>query len=169
MKKNLNFLIVSSNFYTEISEELLKGAIAKLDQYDVKYRCVNVPGALEIPLAIKYSVEFQKSNKDSDMVDFIDGYVALGCVIRGETSHYDHVCYESIHGIQSIALQYSVAIGNGIITCENKSQARSRARIEGQNKGGLAATAAFKMIEIKNYLESWKFSKIDIREKIINP
>ena len=154
MKKNLNFLIISSNFYTEISEELIKGAIAKLDQYGVKYKCIEVPGALEIPLAIKYSVELQKSKKDSAMVDLIDGYIALGCVIRGETSHYDHVCYESIHGIQSIALRYSVAIGNGIITCENKDQAWSRARADGQNKGGMAASAAFKMIEIKNSLES---------------
>ena len=154
MKKNLNFLIVSSNFYTEISEELLKGATAKLSQYGVQYKCVSVPGALEIPLAIKYSVEYQKSIKDRNKLELIDGYVALGCVIRGETSHYDHVCYESIHGIQSIALEYSVAIGNGIITCENEEQAWARARIDNQDKGGKAAAAAFRMIELKNNLES---------------
>ena len=76
--------------------------------------------------------------------------MALGCVIRGETSHYDHVCFESIHGVQDLALKYSLALGNGILTCENREQAWARAAVDQGNKGGAAASAALELIKIRD-------------------
>ena len=104
---------------------------------------IGSPGALEIPHAIAYA-EAGPQN--------FDGYVALGCVIRGETTHYDYVCQESARAIMDLAVNQQLAIGNGIITVENEDQAWARASKDKKDKGGFAANAALKMIKIRSEL-----------------
>lgn len=135
----MKILIVEAPYYTEISDNLAKGAIAELEAHDAEYERLEVPGALEIPLAIKLAHESGQ----------YDGFLALGCVIRGETTHYDIVCNESARGITLLGIDHHIAIGNGILTCENKDQALERARPERKNKGRDVALAALRMIELK--------------------
>lgn len=133
-------LIVEAPFYEDISDQLFKGATHLLDAVGATYERVIVPGALEIPAAIRYAI-----NKER-----YDGYVALGCVIRGETYHFEIVANESARGLQSLTRQFNAAIGNGILTVENEAQAIARADVAGRNLGGKAAMAAMRMIELKN-------------------
>lgn len=128
------FLVVEARFYEEISDHLFAGAEAALRNAGVSFERIAVPGALEIPAVI--SIANQGASPK------YDGYVALGCVIRGETSHYDTVCSESARGLQALAISFGLAIGNGILTCETWEQAMVRARADEQNKGGGAAEAA---------------------------
>jgi len=107
-----------------------------------------VPGAFEIPAAIRCALEA----RDKDPRRRFDGYVALGCVIRGETTHYDYVCAESARGLQSLALEHGIAIGFGILTVENEAQALARARIDRKDKGGEAARACLAMIDLRRQL-----------------
>lgn len=136
MKK---ILIVQATFYSHISELLLAGAIKKISDRKFEYEIITLPGALEIPAAIAIAETTKK----------YDGYVALGCVIRGETTHYDYVCSESAHGLSLLAIQEKLAIGNGILTVENEAQALERANPTQKDKGGFAANAAIEMIELK--------------------
>jgi 6,7-dimethyl-8-ribityllumazine synthase len=139
-------LIVEARFYPHISDELAKGAIAALEEAGATYERLTVPGAFEIPAAIRFAV------KSMHLVGGrrrYDAYVALGCVIRGETTHYDYVCGESARGLMDLTLEYAVAIGFGILTCENEQQALARARVTEKNKGGDAARAALAMVEVK--------------------
>jgi 6,7-dimethyl-8-ribityllumazine synthase len=140
MKK---ILIVQATFYTHISKLLLDGATKKLDELELEYDILTVPGALEIPATISMAESSKKYG----------AYVALGCVIRGETTHYDYVCAESARGLNDLAIQNKIAIGNGILTVENESQAIARADENKKNKGGFAANAAVEMMKIK---ESFK-------------
>jgi len=146
MSDTPHIMVVEARFYEDIADELVKGAIAELEKDGVSYVRVSVPGALEIPAAIRYAIR---------SMDFFtarrrfDGYVALGCVIRGETTHYDIVCNESARGLQDLALQYTLAVGNGILTVENREQAWARASTQHKNKGGVAARACLDMIELK--------------------
>ena len=139
-------LIVESRFYEDISDELLKGASGALEAVGASFERVSVPGAFEIPAAIHMglrSMEFHAARRR------FDGYVALGCIIRGETSYYDHVCTESARKLQDLACQYALALGYGILTCDTKEQAWARARVEGRNKGGETARACLAMLDIK--------------------
>lgn len=131
-------LIVVSPYYSEIAKGLLDGAKVVLEAAGVAYDVVEMPGALEIPTAIGIS----------DRASTFDGYVALGCVIRGETTHYETVCNDSSRALQLLGLQ-GLCIGNGILTVETKSQAEVRADPEGQNKGGGAALAALHLIALR--------------------
>jgi 6,7-dimethyl-8-ribityllumazine synthase len=133
-------LIVEARYYAHISDELLKGAKTALEEAQARYEIVTVPGAFEIPAAIRFAATAKNP---------YDGYVALGCVIRGETSHYEHVCTESAHGLQSLALEHHLAIGFGILTVENEEQALARARVDKRDKGGEAARACLAMVELK--------------------
>ncbi|WP_424965905.1 6,7-dimethyl-8-ribityllumazine synthase [Dinoroseobacter sp. S375] len=135
--KPVKLLIVQSPYYKEIAEGLLTGAKAVLDAAGASYDVVQMPGALEIPPAIR--IAHVQSN--------YDGYVALGCVIRGETTHYETVCNDSSHGLMLLGLQ-GACLGNGILTVENAQQALVRADPEGQNKGGGAAAAALHLIAL---------------------
>jgi 6,7-dimethyl-8-ribityllumazine synthase len=141
-----HILIVEARFYEEISDELAKGAVAALKSAGVTFDRLAVPGAFEIPAAIRMAIH---------AMDFYphrrryDGYVALGCVIRGETTHYDYVCGESARGLQDLAVKYTLALGYGILTVENEAQAWERARVDRKNKGGDAARACLAMIEAK--------------------
>jgi len=139
-------MIVEAPYYAHIAEELCRGAIQALDAAGASYERFAVPGAFEIPAAIRIAIEA----RGRDGARRFDGYVALGCVIRGETTHYDYVCGESARGLQLLALQYGVAIGFGILTVENEAQALARARVDRKNKGGEAARACLAMIELKH-------------------
>ena len=145
MPASPHVMIVEAPYYAHIAEELASGAVEALDAAGASYERFAVPGALEIPAAIRIAIEA----RGHDMKRRFDGYVALGCVIRGETTHYDYVCAESAHGLQQIALQYGVAIGFGILTVENEAQAPARARVDRKNKGGEAACACLAMIALK--------------------
>jgi 6,7-dimethyl-8-ribityllumazine synthase len=140
-----NLLIVEARFYDDISDALLDGAKAALAQAGATFEVVTVPGALEVPAAIAMALRGGETN---------DGYVALGCVIRGETKHFYSVAEESARGIMDLAVAYAAAIGNGIITVENEEQAWARARAAEQNKGGGAADAALRMIALRARLGS---------------
>lgn len=133
-------LIVEARFYEEIADELYKGAVKYLNAKGVTHEKISVPGAFEIPAAIKFASAEKKFN----------GFIALGCVIRGETSHYDYVCGESARGLNELAIKDGVPIGYGILTTENMEQAKIRADVNKGDKGAAAAEACLTMIEIKN-------------------
>ncbi|WP_417457225.1 6,7-dimethyl-8-ribityllumazine synthase [Kordiimonas sp.] len=133
-----HLLIVEARFYQDLANEMAAGAIEAIEAVGATWERVAVPGALEIPAAIKFA-------HDGEKVSF-DGYVALGCVIRGETTHYDYVCGESARGLQDLALNHNLAIGNGILTVEDDKQAWARANRSDKNKGAGAAEAALAMI-----------------------
>lgn len=133
-------LIVEARYYAHISDELGKGAVAALEEAQARYDRITVPGSFEIPAAIRFAALSKTP---------YDGYIALGCVIRGETSHYEHVCQESARGLQDLALEHHLAIGFGILTVENEAQAMARAAVDRKNKGGEAAKACLAMIELK--------------------
>ena len=135
-----HFLIVEARFYEEIVDAQVAGAIAALEAGGASFARVSVPGALEIPGAIAMA---------STGHCHFDGYVALGCVIRGETSHYDTVCNESARGLMDLSLVDGLAIGNGVITVENEAQAWVRADVNRKDKGGDAARAAMAMAALK--------------------
>lgn len=143
----LRILIVEARFYDDLSDALLGGAKAALDEAGATYDVVTVPGALEIPAAISFALD----GAEEDGVDY-DGFVALGCVIRGETYHFDIVANESCRALMDLAVEESLAIGNGILTVENEAQAWARARREEGDKGGFAARAALTMITLRDRL-----------------
>ena len=133
--------IVISDYYKKISNGLELGATKFCDQKSIIYEKFYVPGALEIGPAIKFISE-SKHN--------FDGFVALGCVIRGETSHFDIVINESARAITNLSLDYSLIVGNGILTVENKQQAIERSNNDENNKGYHAALACSKLIDLKD-------------------
>lgn len=134
-----HLLIVEARFYEDISDLLLEGARRALEDAGATFERVIVPGALEIPAAIRLGLEGG---------DY-DAFVALGCVIRGATSHYDIVAGEGARGLMDLAVHRGALIGNGILTTDNKSQARVRADPAGKNKGGDAVRAALALLQIK--------------------
>ena len=135
--KPVKLLIVVSPYYKDIADNMVAGAVAEIEAVGGSYEVVEVPGALEVPTAIGIS----------DRASNFDGYVALGCVIRGETTHYDTVCNDSSRALQLLGLQ-GLCIGNGILTVENRQQAEVRADPKDQNKGGGAAAAALHLIAL---------------------
>jgi 6,7-dimethyl-8-ribityllumazine synthase len=141
-----HILIVEARFYEDIADELVKGAMSALEKAGVTFDRLAVPGAFEIPAAIRMAIRAMHFHPHRRRYD---GYVALGCVIRGETTHYDYVCQESARGLQDLALEFTLALGYGILTVENESQAWERARVDRKNKGGDAARACLAMIEAK--------------------
>ena len=147
MASALHVLIVEARFYADIADELLSGAVNALDSAGATHDRISVPGALEIPAAIAMALYASEDNG----VEY-DGFVALGCVIRGETSHYDIVAGESARALMDLAIDECIAVGNGIITCENGEQAWARARVSEKNKGGGAAEAALEMIRVRRKL-----------------
>ncbi|MDF1790645.1 MAG: 6,7-dimethyl-8-ribityllumazine synthase [Thalassobaculaceae bacterium] len=139
-------LIVEARFYEDIADELVRGAIQHLEAAGVEYDRITVPGAFEVPAAISFA--YQGSLKGGVAYD---GYIALGCVIRGETTHYDYVCGESARGLQDLAIRDNLAIGYGILTVENDKQAWARAGVEsGKNKGKDAAEACLAMVSLRH-------------------
>ena len=131
-------LIVSAPYYGGIADQLETGARAALAAASATVETIYVPGALEIPAAIRLAFDSRR----------YDGFIALGCVVRGETSHYDLVCNESARGLTLLAVEHGAAIGNGVLTVENMAQAEVRADPQGQDKGGDAATACLHLIAL---------------------
>jgi 6,7-dimethyl-8-ribityllumazine synthase len=146
MTERPHIMVVEARYYEDLSEELLRGATQALEAGGATLERFQVPGALEIPAAVRFAAESVGSLAQRRR---FDGYVALGCVIRGETTHYDHVCEESWRGLNHLALKYQLAIGNGILTVENEEQAWERARVDRKNNGGWAANACLKMIALR--------------------
>lgn len=138
-------LIVEARFYDGIADELVRGATAELETRGVTYERRAVPGAFEIPAAISFAAK----NGDIGRGPSYDGFIALGCVIRGETTHYDYVCSESARGLMTLAIDRLLPIGYGILTVENMDQAWARARVSEKNKGRDAALACLDMIAWK--------------------
>lgn len=148
MSDTLRVLVVEARFYDDLADALLDGATDLLRARGVQYDVVSVPGALEVPPAIALAEEAGRY----PTAPRYDGYVALGCVIRGETYHFEIVANESSRGLMDLAIQESAAIGNGILTTENDEQAWARARRTEGDKGGFAARAALTMIAIRERL-----------------
>lgn len=142
--EKLRVLVVEARFYNEIADALLAGAADVLSAHDVDYDVVTVPGALEIPGAIAIA---DASGVGAGVA--YDGYVALGCVIRGETYHFEVVSNESARGLMDLTLSRRLCIGNGILTVDEESQAWARARASEADKGGGAARACLEMISLK--------------------
>jgi 6,7-dimethyl-8-ribityllumazine synthase len=140
-------LIVEARFYHDISDALLRGATRALDGAGATYDVITVPGALEIPAAIAFAVDAAQCKLNP-----YDGVVALGCVIRGETYHFEIVSNESARGLMELSVAQQLAIGNGILTVENEAQAHVRAGIDDGDKGGDAARAALAMVRLKRGL-----------------
>lgn len=133
-----NFLIVEARFYSHLNDMLIAGAKAALEAGGHSFETVTVPGALEIPGAIAMAVETGR----------YDGFVAIGVVIRGETYHFEIVAGESARAIMALTID-GIPIGNGILTTENEDQATVRADPAQKNKGGEAAQAAMRMLELQ--------------------
>ncbi|MBL8670221.1 MAG: 6,7-dimethyl-8-ribityllumazine synthase [Alphaproteobacteria bacterium] len=143
-----HIMIVTSRFYPEIADQLLNGAVAAIEKAGGAHEVFDVPGAFEVPAAVQMAVR---------SMDFVtgrrrfDGYVALGCVIRGETIHFEIVSQESARALQDLACRYTLALGNGILTVDTYAQAFERAAVDRQDKGGEAARACLRMIELKQH------------------
>lgn len=131
-------IVVVAPYYRAIAELLLAGAQAAVEHAGANAERIDVPGAFEIPAAIRFAAKAG-----------YDGYVALGCVVRGETSHYDYVCSESARGLMDLSVREGLAIGYGILTVENIAQAEERADPTRGDKGGEATRAALAMIALK--------------------
>ena len=144
----IRILIVEARFYDDLADALLEGATQALSAYGAEYDVVTVPGALEIPGAIAFAEEggHRPARKR------YDGYVALGCVIRGETYHFEIVSNESARGIMDLTVGKKLCIGNGVLTTEDDEQAWARARPSEGDKGGGAARACLDLIALRKRL-----------------
>ena len=136
----MHFLIITANFYQNLADELTKGAVEALEKEQHNYHKITVPGSLEIPSVVSYAVD----------LDLYDGFIALGCIIRGETIHHEIVAKESTRSLNELAINMNLAIGNGIISAENRNQAIDRAYRTKRNKGAAAAITAIKMAKIRD-------------------
>jgi 6,7-dimethyl-8-ribityllumazine synthase len=134
-----HLLLVEAPYYAHIAALLREGAEKVLAAAGATFETLQVPGAFEIPGAIGMAATAGE----------FDGFIALGCVIRGETTHYDHICEETAHWLQVLAVDDGLAIGYGILTCENEAQALARAASGGRDHGGAAARACLAMVEVK--------------------
>ena len=141
MAEQSSILLIEARYYEDIADAMAEGAIQTIEnkgRFSVKRMAV--PGVFEVPAA----VNFVNLSKNS-----YAGIVALGCVIRGETDHYEHVCREASRALMDLSVQDKIALGFGILTCDTKQQAQERAAIGGRNKGAEAADACLRMIEVK--------------------
>ena len=139
MAEGRQVLILEARFYEDIADQLVAGATGAFDDAGVSHERIGVPGAFELPAALAMAIDSGR----------YDGFVALGCVIRGETSHYEHVCGECARGLAMLAERHRVALGFGVVTAENREQAWERAAVERKNKGAVAAQACLAMMAIR--------------------
>jgi len=147
MNNPIHILVIEGRYYHHISDALLLGAEMALRELGATWEVVTVPGALEIPQVLSAAVSaglFKEENAKP-----FHGCVALGCVIRGETSHFDIVANESARGLLALATLHSIPVGNGILTVENEAQAVARASVSGKNKGHEAAEACLEVLRAK--------------------
>lgn len=137
-------LFIEARFYEDIADLLVEGAIAECQKRGVTFERITVPGALEIPQALAAAASARAAGRET-----FDGAVVMGCIIRGETSHYDIVCNNANHWLMEVAVRHEVPVGNAILTVDTHAQAVARAQGGGAGKGGDAARACLKLIEIK--------------------
>ncbi len=137
-------LIIEARFYEEIADDLLKGAKAVIAAAQAKCEVVTVPGILELPAAALFGM-----TPDRKSGQRYDGFVVLGCAVKGETDHYEHVCTQSMSGVQRVALDLKAPAGNGILTCPTWELAQDRADPARGDAGGRAARACLRLIELK--------------------
>ncbi len=142
-----NVLIVEARFYSHISDALFDGAAAALETAGARFERIAVPGALEIPAAILFAAKAGEGAGKR-----YDGFVALGCVIRGDTYHFEIVANESARGLTDLGLHHGLCVGNGVLTVEDEQQALVRAARNGQDKGGGAVRACLALIALKSRL-----------------
>jgi 6,7-dimethyl-8-ribityllumazine synthase len=145
--KGARVLIVEARFYDGIADALLAGAAKALKEAGAASDRISVPGSLEIPTAIAIALDAAQRRRRA-----YDGVVALGCVIRGDTIHFEIVSHQSARGLMELSVARTIPIGNGIITVDTEAQAWARARVEEQDKGGDAARAALTLIALKQRL-----------------
>jgi 6,7-dimethyl-8-ribityllumazine synthase len=143
-----DILIVEALFYPHIAKALLEGAIAALEEAGARFERIGVPGALEIPPAILLAAHATRKGGKT-----YDGFVALGCVIRGETYHFEIVAQQSAAGLMELGVNHGLCVGNGILTCETEGQAIARAAPNGGDKGGHATRACLALIAARAQLE----------------
>ena len=134
-------LIIEARYYEDVANELAAGAIAELDAHGVSYDRVNVPGALEIPQALSSAIPL--------FDDLYVGAIVLGCVIRGETAHFDVVCHNANHWTMEVAINALIPVGNAILTVDTMEQAMARAKGGREGKGGQAARACLSLVAIE--------------------
>lgn len=139
-------LIVEARFYPALAEQLCAGAAQVLAAAGVASDRQAVPGCFEVPAAIRFALG------ETPAACPYDGFLALGCVIRGETDHYDHICREVARALMDISVRLSVPLGFGVLTCATYDQARVRAAVDQKNKGADAAVACLRMMELKRLL-----------------
>jgi len=145
--KGARILLVEARYYDDIADLLLAGAMKELQGAGAAVEQISVPGSLEIPIAIALALDAAAKKRRP-----YDGVVALGCVIRGDTIHFEIVSNQSARGLMDLAITRNVPIGNGILTVNTEAQAFARARIEEQDKGGDAARAALALVRLKRRL-----------------
>ena len=145
--KGARILVVEARYYDDIADALLAGAAKALKEAGAAFDIVSVPGALEIPAAIAIALDAAQRRRRA-----YDGAVALGCVIRGDTIHFEIVSHLSARGLMDLSVARRIPVGNGIITVDNQLQAFARARVEDQDKGGDAVRAALSLIGLKRQL-----------------
>ena len=145
-------LIVESGYYEDIADILLEGARRALDAAGAAYDVVTVPGALEIPQAIVIALDAAHGADNPGAKEIYHGVVALGCVIRGETSHYDIVAGESARALMEIGVSRKIPVGNGILTVDTAAQAKVRAALDKGDKGGTAARATLSLVRLRHGL-----------------
>ena len=133
----MKICIIVSNFYPNISKLLLDGAISKLKKNKVSnFKIIKVPGTFEIPVVV------------ANLINKYDAFIVLGCVIKGQTSHFHYLCSSVINALTSLSIEFRKPIGNGILTCNNKKQAITRANPKIKDKGGDAAKAAISVFNV---------------------
>ncbi len=138
-------LIVEAPYYTHITDDLIRGAEAVLQESGYAADRVSVTGVFEIPAACEMAIVAGHADPHRAYA----GIITIGCVIRGETDHYDHICREASRALMDISIRYMMPHGFGVLTCENEAQAVVRANPDGKDKGGEAARACVRMIELR--------------------
>ncbi|MFM9942370.1 MAG: 6,7-dimethyl-8-ribityllumazine synthase [Hyphomicrobiaceae bacterium] len=145
-----HILIIEGRFYADLADTMAAGAISVLESHGCTYERIGVPGALEIPQVLATAVEAGRFDDESgDHAKVFEGAIALGCVIRGETYHFEVVCNESNRWLMDIAVGFGAPVGNAILTVDTMAQAKERASAPDGGKGGDAARACLRLIEIR--------------------
>jgi 6,7-dimethyl-8-ribityllumazine synthase len=144
-----SILIVEARFYAELADQMLLGAMQVLEAGNATCKRVQVPGSFELPAAIRFAIDAGVRHNPSHRYD---GYVALGCVVEGETDHYEHICREASRGLMDLSVTHAIPLGFGLLTCRTYAQAAERAAVSGKNKGADAARACLQMVALKRSL-----------------
>lgn len=147
MKNPIHILVAEGRFYHHISDQLIGGAGIALREQGATWETVTVPGALELPQVLAMAINAGLFNETA--ASAFHGFVALGCVIRGETSHYDIVAGESARALMELSAAHAIPMGNGILTVDNEAQAIARAAVNGKNKGRDAVAACLEVLRVK--------------------